>query len=149
VDEVDDKSNRKFQRELNSGAVSLVLLTVMDQLNRPAYGYEIAKHLQARADEGLPMNQAAIYPVLRSLEKQRLLESETVPSDAGPPRKYYRLTPSGRHSLAQWKLAWKSTTAFVDSILENPDGPTASRTGGGSVSASAGTRDQAKGGGHT
>ena len=37
------------------------------------------------------MNQAAIYPVLRSLEKQQLLRSRMVPSESGPPRKYYNL----------------------------------------------------------
>ena len=65
-----DNPSRKFQKELNAGAVSLVVLCVMEQLQRPVYGYEVAKILQSRAGDSLPMNQAAIYPVLRSLEKQ-------------------------------------------------------------------------------
>lgn len=142
---MDDKASRKFQKELNSGAVSLVLLTVMEQLNRSVYGYEIAKLLQSRAGDTLPMNQAAIYPVLRSLEKQELLRSKSVPSDSGPPRKYYEMTPSGRQALSRWKSAWQTTTAFVDSILENTDDPAASRSTGRAVPAATGTRRQAKG----
>ena len=120
-------SQRKFQKELNSGAISLVLLTTLEQLGRPVYGYELAKVLEARASQTLPMNQAAIYPVLRSLEKQSLLASEMVKSESGPPRKYYRLTADAEQTLAEWKRAWSETTQFVDSILENADGVEARR----------------------
>ena len=112
-----EKATRKFQKELNSGAVSLVVLSVLRQLGRPAYGYEIARLLQVRAGDSLPMNQAAIYPVLRSLERQSLLESHTRPSDAGPPRKYYQLTTSGDEALRAWTNSWDVTTQFVNSIL--------------------------------
>ena len=112
-----EKATRKFQKELNSGAVSLVVLSVLQQLGRPAYGYEIARLLQARGGDSLPMNQAAIYPVLRSLERQSLLESHSQPSDAGPPRKYYQLTASGNEALRAWKGSWDETTRFVNSIL--------------------------------
>ncbi len=144
---MNDAASRKFQRELNSGAISLIVLTVMEQLDRAVYGYEVAKLLESRAAHSLPMNQAAIYPVLRSLEKQQLLQSNIVPSDAGPPRKYYQLTAAGRRALTQWKSVWQNTTAFVDSILENEptDGPTTSRATGRTLPATAGTGGQTKG----
>ena len=37
---------RKFQRELNAGLVSLVLLSVLEQAGGELYGYQIAKQLQ-------------------------------------------------------------------------------------------------------
>lgn len=142
---MNDKPSRKFQKELNSGAVSLVVLAVMEQLDRPVYGYEIAKLLESLAGDSLPMNQAAIYPVLRSLQKQQLLRSKMAASDSGPPRKYYQLTSAGRHALSEWKSVWGNTTAFVDSILENSHGSTTAEAAGRAVSATTGTGRQAKG----
>jgi PadR family transcriptional regulator PadR len=110
--------DRKFQKELNAGATSLALLGYFARAKKPMYGYEIAKELEALAGGSLPMNQGALYPVLRSLEQQELLSSYVEPSVAGPARKYYQITPSGRLALRRWRVSWQSTTEFVDSILE-------------------------------
>lgn len=113
-----EKAARKFQKELNAGAVSLVLLSLLGRSRRAMYGYEIARLLESSVDGGeLPMNQGALYPVLRSLEKQGLLSSETRPSTGGPPRRYYKITSDGRLALKEWKSAWRYTTDFVNSIL--------------------------------
>ncbi len=100
-----DESLKKFQKEMNSGAVSLVILALIRKQGRAMYGYEIAKQLEAASGLELPMNQAAVYPVLRSLEKQGLLTSRMVPSDSGPPRKYYELTATGKRALPLWNKA--------------------------------------------
>lgn len=111
---------RKFQKELNAGAVALVLLAVVEQAREPLYGYGIARQLEARAG-GLPLvKQGTLYPVLRTLESQGLLASEVEPSVAGPPRRYYQLTPAGREALAAWRAAWTRTRDFVDRVLTEP-----------------------------
>jgi PadR family transcriptional regulator PadR len=110
-------TNKKFQKELNSGIASLVLLSVLGQAEEPMYGYQIAKFIETH-DEKVPMmKQGALYPVLRSLENIDLLESHVDPSVSGPPRRYYRITKTGRDTLKQWKDIWGRTTAFVDGIL--------------------------------
>ena len=82
---MDDTSARKFQKELNSGLVSLVLLAVLASSRDDLYGYEIAKRLQ-RANEGEPLfKEGTIYPVLRALAAAGWLDSHVVPSTAGPP----------------------------------------------------------------
>lgn len=116
-----EQPNRKFQRELNSGAVSLVLLSLLARNRKPMYGYEIAKELEKSASGALPMNQGALYPALRSLEKQGMLESDVQPSVSGPPRKYYRITKAGRKCLREWTRIWHQTTDFVDHVLEGKD----------------------------
>ena len=111
---------RKFQKELNAGAVALVLLAVVEQAPEPLYGYGIARQLETRAG-GLPLvKQGTLYPVLRTLEGQGLLASEVEPSVAGPPRRYYELTPAGREALAAWRAAWARTRDFVDRVLTEP-----------------------------
>lgn len=114
-----DDSLKKFQKEINSGAVSLVILALIRKQGRAMYGYEIAKQLEAASGLELPMNQAAVYPVLRSLEKQGLLISCMVPSDSGPPRKYYELTATGKRALPQWQQSWSETKKFVEAFLES------------------------------
>jgi PadR family transcriptional regulator PadR len=47
-----------------------------------------------------------------------LLASRIVPSYAGPPRRYYRITEAGRATLGQWRAIWRSTRNFVDEFLD-------------------------------
>lgn len=109
---------RKFQKELNSGLVSLVLLAVLAASVEDLYGYEIAKRLQ-RAREGEPLfKEGTIYPVLRAMSASGLLASRIVPSYSGPPRRYYRITDQGRAVLAEWLAAWRDTRDFVDRFTE-------------------------------
>ncbi len=110
---------QKFQRELNAGLVGLILLAVLDQAEEDLYGYQIAKRLQRLADGSPPVKQGALYPVLRQLSANGLLASRIVPSYAGPPRRYYRITDSGRKTLAEWCSIWHATRDFVDGFTES------------------------------
>jgi PadR family transcriptional regulator, regulatory protein PadR len=109
---------KKFQKEMNAGIASLVLLSVMGQAGEPMYGYQIAKLLEDNSQDTPMMKQGALYPVLRSLEKSRLLDSKVEPSVSGPPRRYYTITDSGRETLALWEEIWGQTKSFVDHILK-------------------------------
>lgn len=120
-DESRDEQERlslKFQRELNAGLIGLVLLAVLEQAGEDLYGYQIAKRLQALADGSPPVKQGALYPVLRQLSGNGLLASRIVPSYAGPPRRYYRITAAGRTALSDWRGIWRSTRDFVDGFTE-------------------------------
>ena len=123
----ESEAARKFQKELNAGTSSLVVLALVVGADRPMYGYEVATELAGASDEGLPMNEGALYPVLRSLERAGLLASHTGPSPAGPPRRYYAATDAGRLALAEWKKAWDRTRAFVDVVMEQSDDPRTQR----------------------
>lgn len=107
---------RKFQKELNSGLIALVLLSVLEKAGEDLYGYQIAKRLQGLSEGGSPMKQGALYPVLRTLSANGLLASRVVPSYSGPPRRYYKITAAGRETHARWLAAWQSTREFVDTV---------------------------------
>ena len=104
---------KKFQKELNSGTVALMLLSVIAQSRTPMYGYEIAKQLQQSSEN----KQGAIYPVLRNLHNKGLIECEIKHSESGPPRKYFSISPLGKRVLEQWLVTWHSTKAQVNKIL--------------------------------
>jgi PadR family transcriptional regulator PadR len=110
-------TDKKFQKELNSGTAALVLLAVLDRAQEPMYGYQIAKHLDTGSEE-VPVKQGALYPVLRALEAGGLLESQVEPSVTGPPRRYYQITSNGRDTLRQWVEIWNRTKTFVESTLK-------------------------------
>jgi PadR family transcriptional regulator PadR len=122
VDVSDEGTLRKFQKELNAGTVSLVLLAILDRSTEPLYGYQIAKSIEGGWQEGAPVKQGTLYPVLRSMEEQGLLGSRVEPSVSGPPRKYYTITDRGRAVLIDWKSAWERTSSFVDETLEGRNG---------------------------
>jgi PadR family transcriptional regulator PadR len=109
---------KKFQKELNSGTASLVLLGILGKASEPMYGYQIARLVEANVKDMPIMKQGALYPVLRSLESSGLLESEVEPSVSGPPRRYYRITETGRKNLEKWREIWEQTRALVDSVLQ-------------------------------
>jgi len=120
VDEINE-AIKKFQRELNGGTASLVLLRVLDRAASPMYGYQIAKLIEAQTPEVDIMKQGALYPVLRSLEATGLLSSEVEPSVSGPPRRYYKITDYGRATLARWIEIWHQTRDLVDAVLKGGD----------------------------
>lgn len=114
---VSDESSKKFQKELNSGIVGLILLAIIEQSAEPLYGYQIVKNLEQYAENLPMMKQGALYPVLRSMETSGFLVSRVEPSVSGPPRKYYEITSSGRRELENWKKIWTDTSRIVNSVL--------------------------------
>ncbi len=109
---------KKFQKELNAGTSSLILLSVLSRSDTPMYGYQIAKMLEESGPDIPIMKQGTLYPVLRSLEENGLLASTVEPSVSGPPRRYYNITGDGRAALTEWLEIWKQTKKFVDANLK-------------------------------
>ncbi len=113
-----DKPTKKFQKEIGSGTVSLILLSIFSQSEKPLYGYQIAKLLDDNQQDFSMIRQRTFYPMLRSLEKKKLLSSKVEPSVSGPPRHYYTITDKGRETLTVWTEIWSQMKIFVDNILE-------------------------------
>ena len=100
--------------QLKKGALELCVLALIAQ--HDSYAYEIASRL---ADE-IGMGEGTIYPLMRRLQADGLVETYLVESPAGPPRKYYKLTEGGRTSLASQTAAWKSFSGAVEKIVGEP-----------------------------
>lgn len=106
-----DESNRRSQ--LLRGVLDVCLLAVIAE--KPAYGYEMTKRLVER---GLaPVADGSIYPILGRFESGGLVETYSEASNGGPPRKYYRLSDSGRDALASWTEEWEQTSRAVNAVL--------------------------------
>lgn len=112
-----NSSDHKFQKDLNAGLTSLVVLALLAGSSEDLYGYDIAKRLQRFGPEKGRFRQGSLYPVLRKLAREGLLSSRVVPSYAGPPRRYYRITEQGRTTLGAWQRIWEETRSFIDRCL--------------------------------
>lgn len=101
----------KLELELRRG---VVVLAALSQLRTPRYGYELR---QALANNGLPIEEGTLYPLLRRLESQGWLRSEWKIED-GPPRRYYALNAEGRKLLARLTTSWQGINDAMDRLLE-------------------------------
>lgn len=93
----------------------LVMLAVLSQLGKQQYGYALLKLL---ADKGLAVDQGTLYPLLRRLEAQGLLESAWN-VEGGRPRRYYVVSAEGKKLLPQLKDEWDSMVAAMGKLLKD------------------------------
>ena len=85
----------------------------------PLHGYALAQRLAREgAHLGTPPDHSGIYRLLRGMEKRGLLTSELAESDAGPARRAYALTESGRLCLEHWIKSLANYRDTIDSVLE-------------------------------
>ena len=100
--------------QLLKGVLDLAVLAVVD--TDDGYGYDIVRRLR---DGGLTdVGDASVYGTLRRLYSSGALTSYVVPSESGPHRKYYGITPAGRTQLKQQRDDWHHFSATVTSILQ-------------------------------
>lgn len=73
------------------------------------YGYQLV----SRINEVIQVNEGTIYPLLKRLSNDHLLESYLKESTEGPPRKYYHITNLG---LARYEALLEEWTNFSESV---------------------------------
>lgn len=100
--------------QLRKGTLELCMLALL--ANGERYGYQIAQSLTESA--GLSVSEGTIYPLLSRLQREGLVEAQWRESPAGPPRKYYHLTPAGRQAFESQASTWQNITRSVNVILE-------------------------------
>ncbi len=66
----------------------------------------VALMLQRLADTEFATQEGTLYPLLSRMRREELVDYEWQESEAGPPRKYYRLTEPGRQALGELQGYW-------------------------------------------
>ncbi|MBC8080170.1 MAG: helix-turn-helix transcriptional regulator [Gorillibacterium sp.] len=97
--------------ELRRGTI---IIGVMSQLSEPQYGYSLVTIMETK---GIDVEPGTLYPLLRRLEKQGLLESKWDTNEARP-RKYYLLSPLGQKVYEQLCLEWKKMVGGLASLID-------------------------------
>jgi PadR family transcriptional regulator, regulatory protein PadR len=105
-----DEHINQLRLELRRG---IVVLAVLSQLDAPCYAYSLIQRL---AEQGLDVEEGTLYPLLRRLEKQGLLESEWEVGESRP-RKYYRVSSAGGDVLTALSTEWFEMVDMMHHIL--------------------------------
>jgi len=108
-----------MDRELRRGTLEMLLLTLLSR--REMYGYEIVTELQQRADGRLAIKDGTLYPVLYRLEEAGHVEPRWETQERGVPRKYYRVTESGREHVKRLTQDWGEFVAAIDAVLQEEE----------------------------
>jgi len=98
--------------ELNRGVVEHCVLALIR--DHESYAFDIVRAL---GDRGLVTSEGTIYPLLARLRRDGLAATTWRESDAGPPRRYYRITEEGRRVLDIFVAEWSGFRDAVDALV--------------------------------
>lgn len=96
----------KLTQELRRG---ILVLATLSQLKEAKYGYALINNV---AERGLDIEQGTLYPLLRRLESQGLLQSEWN-VEGSRPRRYYIISPAGLRLLQLLSAEWRDLTTVM------------------------------------
>ncbi len=107
----------QWSTQLRKGLAELGVLAAVRRLGE-AYGYQLVQFLKDH--DGLQLTESTVYPLLARLARDGRLSVTTMPSPTGPPRRYYRITATGKRGLEAMLDQWANVGASITNIIQ-PD----------------------------
>jgi PadR family transcriptional regulator PadR len=93
-------------KDLAAASSRPIVLAILAQADD--YGYSIIRRVREASGGHVEWSEGMLYPVLHRLEAEGLIRSIWRETDTGRRRKYYRLSPAGKQSLAVHRQQWNS-----------------------------------------
>lgn len=106
----------KLLLEVRRGVLTLAVLS---QLKQEQYGYSLKQSLD---ELGMEINEGTLYPLLRRLESQGLLESDWRVVDDTRPRRYYKMSQEGEMVFTNLIQEWQKLVMVMGHLLNGEDG---------------------------
>ncbi len=107
----------------NIYTIILCSLYSNDKQSGDKYGYEIAREIKDRTDNKYEIKQPTLYSYLKKLEQQGQIQSYWGTESNGGRRRYYKLTPQGRHDCEQFIAEWEYHKNVLNSLVDTSDTP--------------------------
>ncbi|MDG1121377.1 MAG: helix-turn-helix transcriptional regulator [Glaciecola sp.] len=104
----------KLRLELRRG---VLILAVLGACKTPQYGYSLRQHLN---EAGIDIDEGTLYPLIRRLADQELLDSEWKKTDSRE-RRYYSISATGTEVLAQLTADWQHLNNSLLHLLNMED----------------------------
>lgn len=98
--------------QYKKGVLELCVLSLLKK--RDCYGYELSEYLSSHID----IAAGTVYPILRKLKSEGLLNTYVQEDSGGPPRKYYSLTRFGQETYQKQRAEYLAFAQKVESLLE-------------------------------
>ncbi len=96
---------------IRKGLLEFLVLKIVGA--RSVYVPDILRRL---ADTEFATQEGTLYPLLSKMRREELVDYQWQESDAGPPRKYYRLTEAGKVQLAAPEAYWRRINHTISDI---------------------------------
>jgi len=100
-----------LERELKRGSTELLILALLEERDR--HGYELARLIDERSRGEISFHAASLYPTLYRMEDKDFIEGRWIEKAGQRRRRYYRLTATGRKTLASQRTVWEN---FFDAL---------------------------------
>ena len=104
--------------DLLKGTLDILLLKTLTR--GPLHGYGVSRWLRQATDDAFSVDEGALYPALRRLEKRGFVESEWGLTETGREARFYRITDAGRAELASGVRSWDRYAAAMGRVLGAP-----------------------------
>ncbi len=117
-----EKHRKKFDKEMKSGLLSMLVLLAIEREGRDTYGYRIIKTLETGSKGKFKFPEGTVYPILSSLSTKKLVKSYWGDPKGGPRRKYYKITPLGKKVLKVYLEDWKEVSSITNAMIANMGG---------------------------
>ncbi|MGA1822374.1 MAG: PadR family transcriptional regulator [Thermoplasmatota archaeon] len=117
-----DGYRKKMEREMKSGLVSLLILSVIKRNKKPVYGYQIINELKRSTEGKLVLKEGSVYPILHYLQDQKFVVSFLDESPTGAPRKYYSITKLGEKAFREGYGSWIEFRDILNGIFHEEEG---------------------------
>ena len=93
-------------------------LIVLESINRKdMYGYELIETVSKVVD----VNDGTIYPLLKRMTNEKYAETYLMESKEGPPRKYYKITESGKEYTKELVETWNNFSKSVNKFIKESE----------------------------
>lgn len=102
-----------MNNQFKKGIIEICVLKFISSSDR--YGYEVVKELQTL----LQIKESTVYPILKRLKNDLLVDTYLVESDIGPARKYYKITVKGQSQLDILSLEWDQFSNAITTYLKS------------------------------
>jgi PadR family transcriptional regulator PadR len=101
--------------DMIKGFIDPIVLSVVAR--RDTYGYEMAKYVNEQTGGALELKEGTLYPALRRLEAEKLIEGYWGTETGGPRRRYYRITKPGLAALGSARSDWHKNKRILGLFL--------------------------------
>lgn len=108
----------KWRGQMRKGFLELCVLALLERRGT-AYGLDLMEGL---GNAGVEVGEGTLYPLLARMTREESLSAEWETPDKGHPRKYYRLTQSGRMALSAMKDSYKADYKAFEALLTESGG---------------------------
>lgn len=102
--------------ELLKGTLDVLILKTLSRASM--HGYAVSRWIRETTSDAFQVEEGALYPALRRLEKRGLVEAEWGVTDTGREAKFYRLTDGGEAELRSETRRWRRYVEAMGCVLE-------------------------------